>query len=197
LESLRRSPRLRRVGVGGINPWRLGGALPRRWFARKISKFKRKSPLRKNVENLSFDRDFEGCPAMKMGHGVRSRGRGIKNSECFAAGPRGYLAQISAKFRKLFLSDHVHGFDPKGSTPRHHGKARRLVCTTPPLRCHATTLTCKQKYEQSVGSVIGPIQTDSYPTAFKALFLETQKAWRSAVSSLQETGQRYTRGDVS
>jgi hypothetical protein len=45
---------------------------------------------------------------------------------------RSYLAQISAKFRKLFLSDHVHGFDPNGSAPRHHGKARRLVCTTPP-----------------------------------------------------------------
>jgi hypothetical protein len=30
-------------------------------LARKISKFKRKSPLRKNVENLSFDRGLEGA----------------------------------------------------------------------------------------------------------------------------------------
>jgi hypothetical protein len=47
--------------VGGINPWRLGGALPRRAFARKISKLKTKSPMRKNVANLSFDRGFEGA----------------------------------------------------------------------------------------------------------------------------------------
>src|SRR5260370_17421365 len=32
------------VGVGGINPWRLWGALPRRAFVRKISKLKTKSP---------------------------------------------------------------------------------------------------------------------------------------------------------
>src|SRR6266446_5415505 len=32
------------VGVGGINPWRLWGALPRRAFPRKISKFSLKTP---------------------------------------------------------------------------------------------------------------------------------------------------------
>ncbi len=39
------------------------------------------------------------------------RGGGYQDSGDFWAGPRGYLARISAKFRKLFLSGHVHGLD--------------------------------------------------------------------------------------
>src|SRR6266481_8462424 len=91
------------VGVGGINPWRLWGALPRRAFPRKISKIQTKSPMHKKCSK-SFSRPrFGGRAAMHTEMAPtssRAQGKGEPNvaasdAKCVTGtGTRSFTAAI-------------------------------------------------------------------------------------------------------
>jgi hypothetical protein len=105
-------------GAGGLNLWSLWGALPLThrffWSAgglnyfSEIREIKRPSPKRSRASRMfsrhwAFAASDRAQPSFYFSGTLRG-GRGGQKSGIFRRGPRGYLAQISAKFRKLFFT---------------------------------------------------------------------------------------------
>jgi hypothetical protein len=127
------------VGVGGINPWRLGGALPRRGFPRKISKIQTKSPMHKKCSK-SFSRPrFGGRAAMHTEMAPtssRAQGKGEPNvaasvAKCVTGtGTRSFTAAIggTADMNGRVASANSVEFDPQRSWAGLKSRSAAVSC---------------------------------------------------------------------